>query len=162
MHFLPRWLQVLNNPTFVRLYLAQTINLIGGGLMVLWAIAGAGQTLVNVVVQNLIADRVATEIQGRVYGAHFAWSHLWWAFSYPLAGWLGQYLPRYNFGVSSVVGFMLLIFIYLALQPQLFVRLPQGQWHEHDHSHDGQHVHQHSFNAVSQNTHCHLHFHVME
>jgi MFS transporter, NRE family, putaive nickel resistance protein len=139
---------------------ANFVNL--GGLMVLWAIAGAGQTLVNVMVQNLIADRVATEIQGRVYGAHFAWSHLWWSFSYPLAGWLGQYLPRYNFGVSSVVGFVLLILIYLALQPQLFVHLPQGQWHEHNHSHDGQHVHQHSFNAVSQNTHCHLHFHTMK
>ncbi len=131
------------------------------GLLVLWVIAGAGQTLVNVMVQNLIADRVATEIQGRVYGAHFAWSHLWWSFAYPVAGWLGQYLPRYNFGVSSLVGLILLIVVWLALRPQMFARLQQGQWHEHDHSHNKHHTHQHSCNIASQDTHCHLHFHVM-
>lgn len=42
------------------------------GLLLLWAIAGIGQTLVNVPTQTLIADRVAVEVQGRVYGAHFA------------------------------------------------------------------------------------------
>jgi MFS transporter, NRE family, putaive nickel resistance protein len=129
------------------------------GFLILWAIAGVGQTLVNVMVQNLIADRVATEIQGRVYGAHFAWSHLWWVFAYPIAGWLGQYLPRYNFGVSSLVGLILLIVVWLALQPQIFARLQQGQWHEHDHRHDENHTHQHSCNNASQDTHCHLHFH---
>jgi MFS transporter, NRE family, putaive nickel resistance protein len=132
-----------------------------GGLLVLWAIAGAGQTMVNVMVQNLIADRVSTEIQGRVYGAHFAWSHLWWVFAYPIAGWLGQYLPRYNFGVSSLVGLILLIVVWLALRPQMFAHLQQGQWHEHDRSHDEHHTHQHSCNNTSEETHCHLHFHVM-
>jgi MFS transporter, NRE family, putaive nickel resistance protein len=130
-----------------------------GGLLVLWAIAGAGQTLVNVVVQNLIADRVATEIQGRVYGAHFAWSHMWWAFSYPLAGWLGKYFPQSNFAVSSLIGLVLLILIWLVLRPQLLTVLQHGQWHEHDHIHDGHHAHQHSANTVNQHTHSHLHFH---
>jgi MFS transporter, NRE family, putaive nickel resistance protein len=133
-----------------------------GGLLVLWAIAGAGQTLVNVIVQNLIADRVATEIQGRVYGAHFAWSHLWWAFSYPLAGWLGQYLPQSNFAVSSLVGLVLLILVWLVLRPQLLTSLQPGQWHEHDHRHDEHHGHQHSANIGSQSTHCHLHFHAVK
>ena len=67
---------------------ANLVNL--GGLLVLWAIAGIGQTLVNVPTQTLIADspeerlcqRVAVEVQGRVYGAHFAWSHLWWSCNY--------------------------------------------------------------------------------
>jgi MFS transporter, NRE family, putaive nickel resistance protein len=133
-----------------------------GGLLVLWVIAGAGQTLVNVIVQNLIADRVATEIQGRVYGAHFAWSHLWWAFSYPLAGWLGQCLPQSNFAVSSLVGLVLLILVWLVLRPQLLTSLQPGQWHEHDHSHDEHHGHQHSANIGSQSTHCHLHFHAVK
>lgn len=53
-------------------------------LLFLWLIAGAGQSFVNLPTQTLIADRIPTNIQGRVYGAHFAWSHLWWAFSYPL------------------------------------------------------------------------------
>jgi MFS transporter, NRE family, putaive nickel resistance protein len=132
-----------------------------GGLLILWAVAGAGQTLVNVTVQNLIADRVATEIQGRVYGAHFAWSHLWWAFSYPLAGWLGQNLPQSNFAVSSLVGLVLLVLVWLVLRTQLFTSLQEGQWHEHDHSHDEHHIHQHSTNNASQFTHSHLHFHAM-
>lgn len=137
-------------------------NYVGlGGLLILWAIAGAGQTIVNVMIQNLIADRVTAEIQGRVYGAHFAWSHLWWAFSYPLAGWLGQYLPQSNFMISSLVGLVLLILIGLVLRPQLLTNLQQGQWHEHDHSHDEHHTHQHSANIASQSTHCHLHFHTV-
>jgi len=52
-----------------------------GFLMVLWLIAGAGQTCVNVSAQTLIADRTPTDAQGRVYGAQFAWSHLWWVFA---------------------------------------------------------------------------------
>lgn len=137
-------------------------NYVGlGGLLILWAIAGAGQTIVNVMIQNLIADRVAAEIQGRVYGAHFAWSHLWWAFSYPLAGWLGQYFPQSNFVVSSLVGLVLLIWIGLVLRPQLLTSLQQGQWHEHDHSHDAHHIHQHAANIANQSPHCHLHFHAV-
>lgn len=80
---------------------ANLVNL--SGLLLLWAIAGVGQTLVNVPTQTLIADRVAVEVQGRVYGAHFAWSHLWWAIAYPLAGWMGSHFPTYNFFFSIVV-----------------------------------------------------------
>ncbi|MFN4279433.1 hypothetical protein [Thermosynechococcus sp.] len=46
-------------------------------LALLWAIAGMGKTLVNVPMQTMIAGRVAVDFQGRVYGAQFAWSHLW-------------------------------------------------------------------------------------
>jgi MFS transporter, NRE family, putaive nickel resistance protein len=62
-------------------------NLVGFmPLLALWLLAGAGQNWVNLPTQALIADRTPLEIQGRVYGAHFAWSHLWWALAYPLAG----------------------------------------------------------------------------
>jgi NRE family putative nickel resistance protein-like MFS transporter len=37
--------------------------------MVLWLVAGAGQNLVNLPTQTLIADRIPTAIQERVYGA---------------------------------------------------------------------------------------------
>ena len=80
-----------------------------GGLLLLWSVAGVGQTFVNVPTQALIADRVAVDAQGRVYGAHFAWSHLWWAFSYPLAGWLGSHLPTSAFGGSSLIGAVILV-----------------------------------------------------
>jgi NRE family putative nickel resistance protein-like MFS transporter len=84
-------------------------------LLLLWLVAGAGQTLVNLPTQTLIADRVAVEIQGRVYGAHFAWSHLWWAFSYPLAGWMGSHLPAHDFFYGGLISAVLLIVVHLAL-----------------------------------------------
>ncbi len=77
------------------------------GLLILWGIAGAGQSMVDLSTQTLIADRVAIELQGRVYGAHFAWSHLWWGFSYPLAGWMGQHWPTFNFLYGGLLGLIL-------------------------------------------------------
>jgi MFS transporter, NRE family, putaive nickel resistance protein len=128
------------------------------GLLALWAVAGAGQTLVNVPTQALIADRVAVEVQGRVYGAHFAWSHLWWAFSYPLAGLLGNKLPTHNFFYSGLAGFALFFLICLALNPQGLTQAKDGLWHEHPHSdEDKHHVHEHLLSV--NNSHNHLHFH---
>jgi MFS transporter, NRE family, putaive nickel resistance protein len=129
------------------------------GLLLLWVIAGVGQTLVNVPTQTLIADRVAVEVQGRVYGAHFAWSHLWWGFSYPLAGWMINHFPAQNFFYSSLIGFVLLAIVYLAFNLRKLHNLDSGLWHEHPHIHDEQHPHQHSNQATIQETHSHLHFH---
>jgi MFS transporter, NRE family, putaive nickel resistance protein len=136
---------------------ANSANL--AGLLALWVMAGAGQTLVNVPTQALIADRVAVEVQGRVYGAHFAWSHLWWAFSYPIAGWLGTNLPNHNFLYTSLAGFGLLFFIFVFFHPQQLINLKSGLWHEHAHlSDDKHHTHEHS-SSMSQDFHNHLHFH---
>jgi MFS transporter, NRE family, putaive nickel resistance protein len=110
-----------------------------GGLLLLWAIAGGGQTLVNLPMQTLIADRVAVELQGRVYGAQFAWSHLGWAFAYPLAGWLGKCAPHANFWMTSLIGFGALI-TTIVLLPRVDRR--DGFWHEHAHAH-GEHSHNH-------------------
>ena len=128
-----------------------------GGLLLLWLVAGVGQTLVNVPTQTLIADRVAVEVQGRVYGAHFAWSHLWWAFSYPLAGWMGNNWVNGTFLGSSLIGAIVFGFVHLMFRPHT---LNQGQWHEHEHIHDEHHQHHHSSNlVVNQDAHTHLHFH---
>jgi MFS transporter, NRE family, putaive nickel resistance protein len=128
------------------------------GLLLLWAIAGAGQTLVNVPTQTLIADRVDVAVQGRVYGAHFAWSHLWWVFAYPLAGWIGNYTPTHNFLYSSLMGLVLLIVVYVVLKPRQLTNTDTGLWHEHDHLHNTDHHHRHE-SSMSQNSHSHLHFH---
>ncbi len=84
-------------------------------LMILWLIAGAGQTLVNLPTQTLIADRIPATAQGRVYGAHFAWSHLWWGISYPLAGWLGSHFNEREFLYGGFVGLLLLFVVQLTL-----------------------------------------------
>lgn len=98
----------------------------------------------------MIAERFPREIQGR-YGAHFAWSNLWWAFSYPLAGWLSTAFPRNSFFWGGLVGLGLLTLIQLTLSPRRW--LPStldglnsvGQqkqpniWHDHFHMHDELH-----------------------
>lgn len=128
-------------------------------LLLLWLVAGTGQTLVNLPTQTLIADRVAVEIQGRVYGAHFAWSHLWWAFSYPLAGWMGSHLPAYNFFYAGLISAVLLIVVHLALNHKQRATVNNGVWHEHEHMYDEQHQHNHSAEVVIIQPHRHLHFH---
>ncbi|MCY7407142.1 MAG: MFS transporter [Alkalinema sp. CAN_BIN05] len=129
------------------------------GLLLLWLVAGAGQTLVNLPTQTLIADRVAVEIQGRVYGAHFAWSHLWWAFSYPLAGWMGSHFPAYNFLYSGLISAALLIVVYFALNHTQRITGHNGLWHQHEHMHDDEHQHSHPLETVAMQSHRHLHFH---
>jgi MFS transporter, NRE family, putaive nickel resistance protein len=92
-------------------------------LMGLWLLAGTGESLVNVPTQTLLADLIAPNLQGRVYGAHFAWSHLWWVMAYPLAGWLGQQgstniatPPR--FLVGGLLGLGVLGIAQLGLSPE--------------------------------------------
>ena len=87
-------------------------------LLALWLIAGGGQNWVNLPVQMLIADRIPEAVQGRVYGAHFAWSHLWWAGAYPLAGWLGSALPETSFWYGGLIGLVLLVAIQLRFAPR--------------------------------------------
>jgi NRE family putative nickel resistance protein-like MFS transporter len=134
------------------------INL--GGLMVLWVLAGVGQILVNVPTQTLIADRIPTEFQGRVYGAQFAWSHFWWLLAYPLAGWLGKSTPTAYFFWGGLIGGGLLICLHgisrgLSRQP---VSEQDGGWHIHDHTHNAHHLHHHPSGSTT--THSHLHFHL--
>ena len=131
-----------------------------GGLLLLWLLAGAGQTLVNVPTQTLIADRVDVEVQGRVYGAHFAWSHFWWAFSYPLAGWLGSHFSAWAFLGSGLVGVALWGVGYFFWQPTKQDAVSKGLWHDHEHHHDEHHPHIHPVHAAAD--HYHLHFHSLK
>lgn len=91
-------------------------------LMLLWFVAGVGQNWVNLPTNTLIADRTPEALQGRVYGAHFAWSHLWWLFSYPLAGWMGTTLGSDSFVVGGLIGLALLGLVQLGSKP----RKPEG------------------------------------
>ena len=94
-------------------------NLVGfAPLLALWLVAGAGQNWVNLPTQALIADRTPVDAQGRVYGAHFAWSHLWWALAYPLAGWLGASFATRDFLIGGLVGLVALIVVQVALVPR--------------------------------------------
>jgi MFS transporter, NRE family, putaive nickel resistance protein len=128
-------------------------------LLALWLVAGVGQTLVNVSAQTLIADRTPTELQGRVYGAQFAWSHLWWVFSYPLAGWLGSYQQETPFLYGSLMGLVLLVIVQLTLSPRGQQHDHQSYWHEHEHIHDDSHQHDHHPGMLAAELHTHSHQH---
>ncbi len=158
---LPRTTFVLIGASLITLALlpANYANL--AALMLLWLLAGAGQSLVNLPTQTLIADRIPTAVQGRVYGAHFAWSHLWWAISYPLAGWLGSNFAEREFLYGSLVGFMLLVVVQITLSPQLHEHehLHYSSVHEHKHIHDEHHQHHHNQGMAVGKSHNHLHEH---
>ncbi len=128
-------------------------------LLGLWLVAGAGQTLVNVSTQTLIADRTPTEFQGRVYGAQFAWSHLWYVFSYPLAGWLGSHQKEVPFLYGSLIGLILLAMIQLTLSPKEQEYKHESYWHEHGHVHNESHQHEHYPGILATESHTHPHQH---
>ncbi|MFE4108522.1 MFS transporter [Almyronema epifaneia] len=131
-----------------------------GGLLLLWSAAGIGQTLVNVPTQTLIADRVDVDVQGRVYGAQFAWSHFWWVFAYPLAAWLGGHFPAWAFLGSGLIGIVIWCIAQLRWQPTDHHAFNDRLWHDHAHEHDEHHQHFHRGNVATAAHHRHLHFHL--
>lgn len=82
-------------------------------LMVLWLVAGVGQNWVNLPTETLLAERTDESAQGRVYGAHFAWSHLWWAFAYPLAGWLSTAFADRAFLYGGLIALSVLLVVWV-------------------------------------------------
>jgi len=72
-------------------------------LMGLWLMAGLGQSLAEMPSETLIAENIASENQGKVYGSHFAFSHLWWAIAYPVAGFLGTSFPERGFLYGGIL-----------------------------------------------------------
>lgn len=82
-------------------------------LLILWLIAGFGQTLAEMPSQILIAEKIKKEEHGKVYGAHFAWSHLWWAFAYPIAGYVGVHFQNREFLIGAVLSIVLFTVITL-------------------------------------------------
>jgi MFS transporter, NRE family, putaive nickel resistance protein len=82
-------------------------------LLLLWLFAGLGQSLAEIPSETLIGENIEDSQQGRVYGAHFAWSHLWWAIAYPIAGFTGSHFPSNNFLIGGILTGCLLVLAYL-------------------------------------------------
>jgi len=87
-------------------------------LFILWLIAGFAQTLAEMPSQILIAEKIEKEEHGKVYGAHFAWSHLWWAFAYPIAGFTGTHFQNKEFMIGAIISLVLFILITLIFFPK--------------------------------------------
>lgn len=82
-------------------------------LLILWSIAGLGQSLAEMPSETLIAETIPSESQGKVYGSHFAFSHLWWAIAYPIAGFLGTTFPKTGFMYGGILSLTLAIIALL-------------------------------------------------
>ena len=81
-----------------------------GLLIVLWIFAGIGQSLAEMPSETLIGENIPSADQGKVYGSHFAFSHLWWAIAYPIAGFLGTTFPRIDFLIGGIVSLIFTAF----------------------------------------------------
>ncbi|MFA6086327.1 MFS transporter [Mucilaginibacter sp.] len=94
------------------LVLAITIsitNFVGYPVMlILWLFAGLGQSLAEMPSETLIGENIADNEQGKVYGSHFAFSHLWWAIAYPMAGFMGSHFPGLDFFYGGILSIILL------------------------------------------------------
>lgn len=87
-------------------------------LLILWVLAGLGQSLAEIPSETLIGENIADQEQGKVYGSHFAFSHLWWAIAYPIAGFLGTSFPNTNFLYGGIMTMALLVLAYLFFRPK--------------------------------------------
>jgi len=81
-------------------------------MLVLWLFAGLGQSLAEMPSETLIGENIADDEQGKVYGSHFAFSHLWWAIAYPIAGFTGSHFPGKDFLYGGLIS---LFFLGVAL-----------------------------------------------
>lgn len=94
-------------------------NYVGySALLVLWLCAGLGQSLAEIPSETLIGENIAGQEQGKVYGSHFAFSHLWWAIAYPIAGFVGSKFPNLNFLYGGALTLLLLVAAILLLHPR--------------------------------------------
>jgi NRE family putative nickel resistance protein-like MFS transporter len=88
-------------------------------LLFLWLLAGLGQSLAEMPSETLIAENIASADQGKVYGSHFAFSHLWWAIAYPIAGFLGSHFSSKEFLYGGIATIVLSIVAILIFKPSL-------------------------------------------
>ncbi len=112
-------------------------------LILLWLLAGIGQNSINLPTQIEIGDRIPKQHQGKVYAAHFAWSHLWFGFAYPFAGWLGTQHPQSMFPIAGSVSLLILIIVQLWLGKGATEHEHSTSEHTHFYWHQ-HHEHHHS------------------
>src|ERR1700712_2363249 len=77
-------------------------------MLVLWLFGGLGQSLAEMPSKTLIGENIADNEQGKVYGSHFAFSHLWWAIAYPIAGYTGSHYAGKDFLYGGILSLALL------------------------------------------------------
>ncbi|MFF5384290.1 MFS transporter [Pedobacter suwonensis] len=85
-------------------------------LLIFWLLAGLGQSLAEMPSETLIGEDIASDEQGKVFGSHFAFSHLWWVIAYPIAGFTGSHFPRNDFFYGGIISLGILVIAVLFTQ----------------------------------------------
>ncbi len=88
-------------------------------LLILWLFAGLGQSLAEMPSETLIGENIVSAEQGKVFGSHFAFSHLWWAIAYPIAGFTGSHFPGNDFFYGGLISLGILITALLFISKQI-------------------------------------------
>ena len=142
---------------------AMLLALVGAGyferfepLLIAWALAGAGQCILGIRGNELLAANSTPEERPHIYAAHFSLSHVGWGLSYPLAGFAVTFL---GFGTSAYlfagllaavslpvwISQLRLVTIHTQFQDRTHGHSafdPPGDYHTHEHRH-GDLVHSH-------------------
>ena len=132
------------------------------GVMLIWALLGAGSSLIQTPAGRLIVRSSHPGDRPAYYAAQFALSHACWLIAYPLAGWVGA-------GASLTVAFAIMALVAaLATLAAFFIwrgesSLPllhthAALHHEHLHVHDEHHQHAHQGHEGDE-PHSHPHHH---
>jgi NRE family putative nickel resistance protein-like MFS transporter len=132
-------------------------------LLAAWAFAGAGQSILGIRGNELLAANSEIAERPHIYAAHFSLSHVGWGLTYPLAGFL---VTGLGFEMSAYVFSGLLAFVSL---PIWIGRLRLAVAHvglpdrDHHHTHaaldppGSYHIHEHRHGNV---VHSHRHHHL--
>jgi len=131
-------------------------------LLLAWALAGAGQCILGIRGNELLAASSAPDERPHIYAAHFSLSHAGWCITYPLAGFA---VTAFGFANSAWLFAGLLAAVSLPLwltRVRLAGRHPHVPNRNHAHRHSAfdppgdYHTHEHHHGDLS---HSHPHQH---
>lgn len=88
-------------------------------LAALWAINGAGQSLIAVSSVGILAAHTEVSERGRAYAAHFALTHLFWLVTYPGVGYLARYAGTPTTFTVAGLAVLCLVAVSVALGGQV-------------------------------------------
>lgn len=124
-----------------------------------WAVLGAGQAILSICGNEILAKSTSRADLATIFSAHFALSHLGWGIFYPIAGWSAA---TFGFAQTALVFAVLLglscvpLWIY-----QIWIRVTHRDLPDVSHEHfapgddDAAHIHRH---GDIEHRHFHLHY----
>ncbi|MEW5422334.1 MFS transporter [Amorphus sp. 3PC139-8] len=157
----------------------RTVMLVGGGLLGatllfatanpypgvaygLWAVLGAGASLVLTPSGLLLRRSSHAEDRPAIFSAQFALSHAGWLVAYPAAGWIGARLGLETafivMAIGALAGTMVATLVWPQHDPEVIEHEHPELWHTHPHVHDDHHQHAHETTEDAE-PHRHAHRH---